>query len=77
MLKTTRSPDLSGPKVENGDSKVVRFGISGGGGIELIKKSGKLSEGLKSSKSGNSKCKNLAKSKKPSKIGNLPNFNAK
>ena len=77
MLKTTRSPDVSRPKVSNDNGKVVGFGVGGGGGIELAKKSGKLSKGLKSSKSGNLKRKNLTKSKKLSKSGNLPNFDAK
>ena len=76
MLKTTGSPDVSGPEVGNGDSEVIRFGVSGGGD-ELAKKSGKLSKGLKLSKSGNSKGKKSAKSKKPSKSGNSPNFDAK
>ena len=75
MLKTTRSPDVTGPEVGNDNGEVVGFG--GGGGSELAKKSRKLSKGQKSSKSGNSKGKKLAKSKKPSKSENSPNFNAK
>ena len=74
MLKTTGSFDVSRPEVENGDSAVVGFGVDGGDDNELAKKLGKLSKSLKLSKSGNSKCKNSAKSKKPSKIGNSPNF---
>ena len=75
MLKTTGFPDVSGPKVGNGDGEVIGFGGDGGG--ELAKKSGKLSKGQKSSKSGNSKGKKSAKSKKPSKSGNSSNFDAK
>ena len=60
----------------NSNNEVVGFS-SGGGGEELVKKSGKLSKGLKLSKSGNSKGKILTKFKKLSKIGNLPNFDAK
>ena len=41
MLKTTRSPDVLGSEVGNGDGEVVGFGV-GGGGDELTKKSGKL-----------------------------------
>ena len=37
MLKTTRSPDVSRPEVENGDGKVVGFRV--GDGEELAKKS--------------------------------------
>ena len=77
MLKMTRLPDVSGPDVRNSDSKVVGFGVDDGSSNELAKKSGKLSKGLKLSKSGNSKCKNSAKSKKLSKSGNSTNFNAK
>ena len=77
MLKTTGSPYMSRPEVENCDSEIVRFDVGGGGGDELAKKSGKSSKGLKLSKSGNSKGKKLAKSKKPSKSGNSPNFDAK
>ena len=39
MLKITGSPNLSKPEVENGDGKVVRFGVSSR--EELAKKSGK------------------------------------
>ena len=77
MLKTTGSPDVSGPGVGNSDDEVIGFGVSDSSGGELAKKSGKSSKGLKLSKSGNSKGKKLIKSKKPSKSGNLPNFNAK
>ena len=57
MLKTTGSPDVSGPEVRNGNGKVVGFGDGGGGGDELAKKSGKLkyqktSKSQKSAKSG-------------------------
>ena len=41
MLKTTGSPDISGPKAENVNSEIVGFGV-GGGGEEFAKKSGKL-----------------------------------
>ena len=75
ILKTTGSPDVSRPEIENCDDEIVRFGV--GGGEKLAKKSGKLSKGLKLSKLGNLKGKNSAKSKKPSKSGNSPNFNAK
>ena len=47
------------------------------GSKKLAKKLGKLSKGLKLSKLGNSKGKNLAKSKEPAKSGNSPNFDAK
>ena len=90
MLKTTNEPapsrndgsrsassrnDDSRPASgrNDGDGEVDGFG---GDGVEHAKKSGK-SKGQKSSKSGNSEGKKLAKSKKPSKSGNLPNFNAK
>ena len=76
MLKTTGSPDMSGPEVRNDNGKVIRFG-DGDSSEKLAKKSGKLSKGLKLSKLGNSKGKNLAKSKKPSKSGNSPNFDTK
>ena len=77
MLKMTGSPDISGPEVGNGNGEVVEFGVGGDGGNELAKKSGKLSKGLKSPKSGNSKRKNLTKSgKNLSKSGNSPNFGA-
>ena len=70
MLKTTGSPDVSGPEVGNGNGEVVRFGV-GSGGNELAKKSGKL-KGQKTSKS-----RKLAKSgKDSSKSGNSPNFGA-
>ena len=78
MLKMTKSPDMSGPKIKNGNSEVVRFGIrfdiSGGStsAIEIIKKSKKLKEEnlFKSQK--------LAKSEKmSSKSRNLFNFNTK
>ena len=77
MLKTTGSPDVSGPEVENGKGEVVGFGVGGGG--ELAKKTGKskgqkLVKFRKLSKSGKSKGK---KSKKPPKSGNSPNFDAK
>ena len=75
ILKTTESSDVSGPEIENGNCEVVGFGVHGG--EELAKKLEKLSKGLKSSKLGNSKGKNPAKSKKSSKSGNLPNFNTK
>ena len=42
MLKTTGSPDVSGPKVGNGDGEIIGFGIGGDGGDKLAKKSGKL-----------------------------------
>ena len=66
MLKTAVPPERS-ISVEVGDNE------SGNsvGGVEITKKSGKL-KGQKTSKS-----RKLAKSKKPSKSGNLPNFNAK
>ena len=64
------------PEVGNGNSEVVRFG-DGGGGKKLAKISGKLLKSLKLSKLGNSKGKKSAKSKKPSKNWNSPNFNAK
>ena len=67
---------MSGPKVGNGDSEVIELDVSGKS-KEFAKKSGKLSKSLKLSKLGNSKGKNLAMSKKSSKSGNLPNFNAK
>ena len=76
MLKRIRSPDLSGLEVGNDNGEVVKFGV-GSGGEKLAKKSAKSSKGLKLSKLGNSKGKNLAKSKKPSKSGNSPNFDAK
>ena len=75
MLKTIGLYDVLGPKVGNGNNEVVRFGIDGGG-EEHATKSGKLSKGLKLSKSGNSKRKKSAKSKKPSKTGNSPTFDA-
>ena len=76
MLKTIGSPDASGPKIRNSNSKVVKFGVNGGG-EELAKKlrkskdqnlalSQKLSESRKSKDE---------KSKKPSKSRNLPSFN--
>ena len=77
MLKTTGSPDVSRLEVGNGDGEVIGFDIGGGGDNELAKKLGKLSKGLKLSKLGNSKRKNSAKSKKPSKSENLLNFDAK
>ena len=40
MLKTTGSPDVSGPVIGNGDGEVVGFGVGGSGG-ELAKKSEK------------------------------------
>ena len=58
ILKTTGSPDVSRPEIENCDDEIVRFGV--GGGEKLAKKSGKLSKGLKLSKLGNLKGKNLA-----------------
>ena len=78
MLKTTGSPDVSGPKIGNGDGEVVGFGVGGGGG-ELAKKLGKSKgqksvKSRKSSKSGKSKGE---KPKKPPKSGNSPNFDAK
>ena len=76
MLKTTGSPDGSRPEVGNSNGEVIGFGV-GGGGEELAKKSGKLSKGLKLSKLRNLKGKNLAKSKKPSKSENSPNFDIK
>ena len=76
MLKTTGSPDVSKPEVKNSNGKVVGYGVSGGG-KKLAKKSGKLSKRLKLFQSKNSIGKKLAKSKKPSKSGNLPNFNVK
>ena len=72
----TGSPDVTGPEVENGNCKVVGFGVNNSD-KEFAKKSRKLSKGLKLSKSGNSKGKKLAKSKKPSKSGNSPYFNTK
>ena len=75
MLKTTESCNVSEPEVGNSNIEVMRYGV--GGGEELAKKSGKLSKGLKLSKLGNLKGKNLAKSKKLSKSGNSPNFDAK
>ena len=65
---------MSWSEVKNGDGKVDGFDVGGSGGEKLVKKSEKLSKGLKLSKSGNSKGKNLAKSKKLSKSGNLSNF---
>ena len=62
--------------MKNGDSKIVEFG-DGSGSEKLAKKSRKLSKGLKLPKSGNSKGKNLAQSKKLLKSGNLPNFDVK
>ena len=75
MLKTTESPDMSESKVENGNNKIVEFGIDGSG-EELAKKSGKLkgqnlAKSQKLFKLGKSKGE---KSKKLSKSGNLPNF---
>ena len=71
MLKTTGSPDVSKHEVGNGNGEVVGFGVGGGGGDELAKKSGK-SKGQKTSKS-----RKLAKlGKNLSKSGNLPNFGA-
>ena len=62
MLKTTGSPNVSKPEVENGNGKVVGFGVSGG--KEFAKKSGK-SKGQNLSKS-----QKLAKSRKNlSKMG--------
>ena len=77
MLKTTGSSDVLGPEREHGNSKVVGFGV-GGGGEELAKKLGKsksqnLVKSQKLSKLGKSK---IEKSKKPSKSGNSPNFDA-
>ena len=71
MLKTTGSPDMSGPEVGNGGGEVVKFGVSGGGGDEFAKKSGKsksqkMSKSRKSAKSG----------KNSSKSGNSSNFGA-
>ena len=69
MLKTTGSPDVSGPELGNGGGEVVGFGVGGGGGDELAKKSGK-SKSQKTSKS-----RKLAKSgKNSSKSGNSSNF---
>ena len=68
MLKTIGSFDVSKPEVGNGKSEVVGFGVSSGG-EKLAKKSRKSSKGLKTSKLGNSKGKNLAKSKKRQKVG--------
>ena len=68
---------MSELEIRNSDRGVVGFGIGGDGDNELAKKSGKLSKSLKLSKSGYSKCKNLAESKKPPKSANLPNFDAK
>ena len=68
---------MSEPEVENGNGKVVRFGVYSSSGNELVKKSGISLKGLKLFKSRNSKCKNLAESKKPSKSGNSSNFDAK
>ena len=76
MLKTNGSSNVSRHEVGNSDGEVVRFGI-GGGGEEFTKKSRKLSKSLKLSKLGNLKGKNLAKSKKPPKNGNSPNFDTK
>ena len=76
MLKTTRLPNMSGPEVGNNYCKIVKFSVDGGS-EKLVKKSRKLSKGLKLSKSGNSKSKKLAKSKKPTKSRNSPNSNAK
>ena len=71
MLKTTGSPDVSKHEVGNGNGEVVGFGVGGGGGDELAKKSGK-SKGQKTSKS-----RKLAKSgKNSSKSENSPNFGA-
>ena len=66
MLKRTRSPDVSELEVKNGNGEIVEFGVSDS--EELAKKSEKLLKGLKLSKLGNSKGKNLAKSKKLSKM---------
>ena len=67
---------MSRPEVGNDDGEVVRFGV-GDGGKKLVKKSGKSSKGLKLSKLGNLKDKNLAKSKKLSKNKNSSNFDDK
>ena len=67
MLKTTRSPDVLGLEVGNGNGEVVGFGVGGG----LAKKSGK-SKGQNLSKSQKS-----AKSRKSlPKSRNSPNFSA-
>ena len=76
MLKTTGSLNVSGPKVGNSNGEVVGFDI-GDGGEKLAKKSRKFSKDLKLFKSGNLKGKKSAKSKKPSKSGNSPNFDVK
>ena len=76
MLKTTGLLNVSGSEVGTGNGEIVGFGV-GDGGEWPTKKSGKLLKCLKLSKLGNSKGKNLAKSKKPSKSGNSPNFDAK
>ena len=72
MLKMVTPPEKSILE-EIGDGK----GGDSIGGEELAKKLRKSSKGLKLFKLGNSKGKNLAKSKKLSKSGNSPNFNAK
>ena len=68
MLKTIRSPDVSGHEVRNSDDEVAGFDI-GSGSEELAKKSGK------------SKDQNLSKSQKSAELrkslpksGNLSNF---
>ena len=62
---------MSGPEVGNGGSEVVRFGVGGGDGDELAKKSGK-SKSQKTSKSR----KSAKSGKNSSKSGNSPNFGA-
>ena len=73
MLKTAILLEmLTSDKLEIGDNE----GGNSIGSVEIAKKSGKL-KGLKLSKSGNSKGKKSAKSKKPSKNRNSPIFDTK
>ena len=53
MLKTTESLNMSGLEVDNGNGKVVEFGIGSSSGKKLTTKSGKLLKSLKLSKSRN------------------------
>ena len=82
MLKTTMSlqvlaaNEMLGARVlATDESSNVGGGDGSNDGLKRVEpKTGKLVKSLKLSKSRNSKGKNSAKSKKPSKSGNLPNF---
>ena len=72
MLKMTRLPNESEPKVKNCEGEFVKFNVDNGGNVEIAKKSRK-SKGQNLFKSGK-----LAKSgKKSSKNRNFLNFDIK